>query len=53
LAEFESLLNEIELEPFEEVEEHTYALWKTPVWFILIVGLMLGEWAVRKWVNLV
>ena len=47
-----SLMNHIKLEPHRETEEHSYAIWKTPLWFTLIVALMLAEWLMRKWVNL-
>ena len=48
-----ALIEGIKLDPFLKTEEHNFAIWRTPGWFVLIVLLMLGEWALRKWVHLV
>ncbi len=53
LSEADSLKDQIKLVPYRETEEHNFAIWKTPLWFMVIVSLMLGEWLLRKWVNLV
>jgi len=46
------LRRDLRLKPKLEMEEHSYPLWNTPVWFILVIALMLFEWAVRKWNHL-
>jgi hypothetical protein len=43
-----SLPREVKLEPFVEKNTRSHPLWSTPVWFMLVVGLMLGEWMTRK-----
>ena len=53
LVDSQAVLSEIELRPYNEIEEHAYALWTTPFWFAAVVVLMLSEWAIRKWVHLV
>jgi len=47
------LKNLIKLTPYHVTEEHNYLLWQTPLWFIVIISLMLGEWLLRKWIHLV
>jgi hypothetical protein len=47
-----SLPQDLHLNPKEEKLTRNHALWSTPLWFMLIVGLMLGEWFFRKMVNL-
>jgi hypothetical protein len=46
------LVDEIQAEPTEETITATRSLWATPLWFMLVVPLMLVEWLVRKLVNL-
>ncbi len=53
LHEASTLATRIKLDPYRETEEHNYAIWKTPLWFIIIVSLMLGEWGLRKWIHLI
>lgn len=43
-----SLPQDLHLEPLIEKNTRSHALWNTPLWFILIVSLMLGEWITRK-----
>ncbi len=52
LANANQLLDHMEMTPYRCTEQHNYAIWKTPMWFILIVALMLGEWSLRKWMHL-
>jgi hypothetical protein len=53
LADVSKLVNELDLDRRPEVRTHNNALWSTPLWFIAVVGLMLGEWFFRKMVNLI
>lgn len=53
LEEANTLTDRIKLEPLRETEEHFYAIWTTPAWFTVVILLMLGEWLLRKWINLV
>jgi hypothetical protein len=46
------LPDELTLKPVTERLSRNYALWTTPLWFGLVVALMLGEWFVRKWIRL-
>jgi hypothetical protein len=39
--------------PSEEHIVRSHALWSTPLWFALVVGLMLGEWYARKVIGLI
>ncbi|PQO45075.1 hypothetical protein [Blastopirellula marina] len=52
LEEVESLLDKIELKDVREEVTRNEPLWGTPLWFVLVVGLMLGEWYSRKRANL-
>ena len=47
-----NLTKDLELEPIVEHTSRTHPLWNTPLWFIVIVSLMLGEWFIRKLNNL-
>jgi len=46
------LPDDLPLAPIVQHEVRNHALWSTPLWFALIVGLMLGEWFTRRLVNL-
>lgn len=46
------LPSELKLDAVNERTQRNFALWATPGWFGLIVLLMLGEWASRKWISL-
>lgn len=52
LAEFAKLTDELKLDKKVEKQTRNRPLWSTPLWFILAVGLLLGEWFFRKQVNL-
>jgi hypothetical protein len=43
-----NLPRDVKLEPLVEKNTRSHPLWSTPLWFILVVGLMLGEWGARK-----
>jgi len=46
------LADEIELLAQTDTSIEVIPLWNTWVCFIGVVGLLLGEWLLRKWVNL-
>jgi hypothetical protein len=46
------LADDLQLEPITESYTRNHPLWSTPLWFIALIGLMLGEWFVRKMNNL-
>ncbi|MEO8496485.1 MAG: hypothetical protein ABI614_15560, partial [Planctomycetota bacterium] len=48
VSEVDRMIRDLVLEPTFEQEHRQIALWNTPVWFLLIVGLMLSEWTIRK-----
>jgi len=48
VSEVDQLIHDLLLEPTLEQEHRQIALWNTPVWFLLVVGLMLSEWTIRK-----
>jgi hypothetical protein len=50
LTNVHRLPSELELKPQEQRSTRHVTLWTTPLWFGLIVFLMLGEWLVRKWI---
>lgn len=52
LTEASRLAAQIESPELTEVTPRVVPLWNTPLAFVLIVGLMLGEWLFRKLVNL-
>ncbi len=43
-----NLPQDVKLEPLVEKNTRSHPLWSTPLWFMLVVGLMLGEWVTRK-----
>jgi hypothetical protein len=47
-----NLVNDIHAEPKRETLTRNHALWTTPLWFALVVALMLGEWLSRKMIKL-
>jgi hypothetical protein len=47
------LPGDLRLTPIVERGTRNLALWTTPLWFGLVVGLMLGEWLIRKAIRLV
>ncbi len=52
LDDAHKLADHLRLEPRREIDLRSFPLWQSPVWFTLIVALLLTEWAVRKWVHL-
>jgi hypothetical protein len=46
------LVDDLHIEPLVEHYTRTQPLWNTPLWFIALVGLMLGEWFWRKMIRL-
>jgi hypothetical protein len=52
LVEAGRLLDDLQLESVSESYTRSYPLWATPLWFLALVGLMLGEWLSRKMINL-
>ncbi|MFT5526945.1 MAG: hypothetical protein ACI9HK_004927, partial [Pirellulaceae bacterium] len=46
------LPNDIQVQPIKEQLTRNYPLWSTPLWFTLVVVLMLSEWLVRKFIHL-
>lgn len=48
VSEVDKMIRDLVLEPTFEQEHRQIALWNTPVWFLLVVGLMLSEWTIRK-----
>lgn len=52
LTNVNDLLNDLQLEPVTERLTRNESLWSTPLWFIAVVGLMLGEWLSRKLIKL-
>lgn len=52
LTNVADLIDDLNPQPVIQHTSRTHPLWNTPIWFILVVGLLLGEWATRKMVNL-
>ena len=52
LTTVSNLVNDIHAEPKREALTRNHALWTTPLWFTLVVALMLGEWLSRKMIKL-
>ena len=52
LTNVNKLVDDLRLEPIKETLTRTHPLWATPLWFTLVVALMLGEWLLRKTINL-
>lgn len=46
------LIDDLQVAPVRQSLTRNHALWSTPLWFGLIVLLMLGEWLMRKLVHL-
>lgn len=47
-----NLVNDIHAQPKREEMTRNHPLWTTPLWFTLVVVLMLGEWLSRKMIKL-
>jgi hypothetical protein len=52
LTNADQLLDDLQLEPQIERSTRSYPLWATPLWFFVLVVLMLGEWLTRKRIQL-
>ncbi|MCA9154839.1 MAG: hypothetical protein KDA38_08635, partial [Planctomycetales bacterium] len=52
LTNVSRLIDDLQVEPVRQSLTRNHALWSTPLWFGLIVLLMLGEWLMRKLVHL-
>jgi hypothetical protein len=52
LRELDRLIDELSPTPIIERREWTRSLWNTPLWFIMVIGLMLSEWFGRRWIHL-
>jgi len=52
LTDIDRLVNDLDLQPRTVVDQKVKPLWATPLWFILVVGLMVGEWFTRKMMNM-
>ena len=52
LTTVSSLPGDLALEPVIERLTRNKALWSTPLWFVVVVMLMLGEWLSRKIIRL-
>ena len=52
LTKMSRLLEAVDVKPLVEPVTRDHPLWSTPLWFSLLVGLMLAEWLARKLVHL-
>jgi hypothetical protein len=52
LTTVHNLVNDLQAEPKIEKLTRNQPLWSTPLWFGVIVVLMLGEWLCRKLIKL-
>jgi hypothetical protein len=52
LTNVAQLFDDLEATPIVETYVRNHALWATPLWFMLVIGLMLSEWLVRKLIHL-
>jgi hypothetical protein len=48
LTTVDRLADDLQLQAITEHYTRNHPLWSTPLWFIALVGLMLGEWFSRK-----
>ena len=46
------LPDDIKVKPTVLDSTNNYPLWSTPLWFIVAIVLMLGEWLSRKLMNM-
>ena len=47
-----TLPDDLKVEAVTERHTRNFALWTTPLWFAVVVVLMLGEWLSRKMIRL-
>ena len=52
LTTVDRLADDLQLQAITEHYTRNHPLWSTPLWFIALVGLMLGEWFSRKMIHL-
>lgn len=52
LTTVDRLPDDLQLQAITERYTRNHPLWSTPLWFIALVGLMLGEWFSRKMIHL-
>jgi len=52
LANASNLADDLQIQPKVETISRNRALWATPIWFLAIALLMLGEWLFRKMIHL-
>jgi hypothetical protein len=52
LTTVDRLADDLQLQAITEHYTRNHPLWSTPLWFIALVGLMLGEWFARKMIHL-
>jgi hypothetical protein len=52
LTNVDQLLSDLDVKPLLERQTRNHGLWTTPLWFGLVVALMLGEWLGRKMIRL-
>ncbi|NQT41335.1 MAG: hypothetical protein HQ581_27855 [Planctomycetes bacterium] len=52
LADVHQLVDRIDATPKIEISKRVFPLWLTWLFFGGVVGLLLSEWLLRKWVNL-
>ncbi|GAA4437083.1 hypothetical protein [Bremerella cremea] len=48
----DQLVDDLKLEPVVEEISRSFPIWGTPLWFILVVTLLMAEWIARKRANL-
>lgn len=48
LATASRLIEDLPLDPVNQHSVRTRPLWSTPLWFSVVVGLMLSEWLIRR-----
>lgn len=52
LPDAHRLVDDLKLEPVMEEISRSFPIWGTPLWFIVIASLLMGEWLARKRANL-
>lgn len=52
LSEAGQLVDDLKLQPVAEEISRSFPIWGTPLWFIVVVALLLAEWIARKRANL-
>jgi hypothetical protein len=52
LTNVNDLLHDLDLKPVTERLTRSQSLWSTPLWFLVVIGLMIGEWFSRKLIKL-